>query len=139
MILLVGLQGSGKTTAAAKLAHYLDGQGRRPLLVAADLQRPAAVEQLRVLGEPADVPVSSDGTDPVAVAPGRPRAKPSGSARTVVIVDTAGRLQIDDDLMDELRRVVDAVAPARHAAHPRRHDRPGGGRRRDRRSRRTCR
>jgi signal recognition particle subunit SRP54 len=110
VILLVGLQGAGKTTTAAKLAHYLEGQGRRPLLVAADLQRPAAVEQLRVLGEQAHVPVSSDGTDPVAVArAGLREAERLG--RTVVIVDTAGRLHVDDDLMGELARVADAVAP----------------------------
>ena len=110
VIVLVGLQGSGKTTAAAKLARHLAGQGRRPLLVAADLQRPAAVEQLRVLGEAAGIPVSSDGTDPVAVAAaGRSEAARLGS--TDVIVDTAGRLQIDDDLMGELARVVDAVSP----------------------------
>ncbi len=110
VIVLVGLQGSGKTTAAAKLARHLAAQGRRPLLVAADLQRPAAVEQLRVLGEAAGIPVSSDGTDPVAVATaGRAEATRLGS--TDVIVDTAGRLQIDDDLMGELARVVDAVSP----------------------------
>ena len=110
VLVLVGLQGSGKTTAAAKLAHHLAGQGRRPLLVAADLQRPAAIEQLRVLGEAAGIPVSSDGTDPVAVATaGRAEATRLGS--TDVIVDTAGRLQIDDDLMGELAQVVDAVSP----------------------------
>ena len=110
VIVLVGLQGAGKTTAAAKLAHHLEGQGRRPLLVAADLQRPAAVEQLRVLGEQAHVPVSSDGTDPVAVATaGLREAERLG--RTVVIVDTAGRLHVDDDLMAELARVADAVHP----------------------------
>ncbi len=110
VILLVGLQGSGKTTAAAKLARHLAGQGRRPLLVAADLQRPAAVEQLRVLGDAAGIPVSSDGGDPVAVArAGRAEAARLGS--TDVIVDTAGRLQIDDDLMGELAQVVDAVSP----------------------------
>ena len=110
VLVLVGLQGSGKTTVAAKLAHHLAAQGRRPLLVAADLARPAAVEQLQVLGAAAGVPVSSDGTDPVAVATaGRAEAARLGS--TDVIIDTAGRLQIDDDLMNELARVVDTAAP----------------------------
>ena len=110
VIVLAGLQGSGKTTVAAKLARHLDGQGRRPLLVAADLQRPAAIEQLRVLGERIGVPVSSSGTDPVEVAEaGRREAERLG--RAVVIVDTAGRLQIDDELMGELARVTAAVRP----------------------------
>jgi len=110
VVVLVGLQGSGKTTVAAKLAYHLAAQGRRPLLVAADLARPAAVEQLQVLGAAAGVPVSSDGTDPVAVAAaGRAEAARLGS--TDVIIDTAGRLQIDDDLMSELARVVDAAGP----------------------------
>ncbi len=110
VLVLVGLQGSGKTTVAAKLAYHLAAQGRRPLLVAADLARPAAVDQLQVLGAAAGVPVSSDGTDPVAVAAaGRAEAARLGS--TDVIIDTAGRLQIDDDLMSELARVVDAAGP----------------------------
>jgi signal recognition particle subunit SRP54 len=110
VILLVGLQGAGKTTAAAKLARYLEGQGRTALLVAADLQRPAAVEQLRVLGDQAHVPVSSDGTDPVAVAEAGIR-EAERLGRTVVIVDTAGRLHVDGALMDELTRVAVAVSP----------------------------
>jgi signal recognition particle subunit SRP54 len=110
VVVLAGLQGSGKTTVAAKLARHLDHQGRRPLLVAADLQRPAAIEQLRVLGERIGVPVSSSGTDPVAVAEaGRREAERLG--RAVVIVDTAGRLQIDEDLMQQLARVTAAVQP----------------------------
>jgi len=110
VVMMAGLQGSGKTTASAKLARYLVGQGRRPLLVGADLQRPAAVEQLRVLGERVSVPVYSDASDPVAVA----RASLDEAARLgrdVVIVDTAGRLQIDTELMHELRHVRDAVHP----------------------------
>jgi signal recognition particle subunit SRP54 len=111
VVLLVGLQGSGKTTAAAKLAKQQAGIGRTPLLVAADLQRPAAVEQLRVLGERAGVAVASTGTDPVEVAhAGVKEAERLGSS--VVIVDTAGRLQIDEDLMAELARVVDATHPS---------------------------
>jgi signal recognition particle subunit SRP54 len=110
VVMMAGLQGSGKTTASAKLAKHLVGQGRRPLLVGADLQRPAAVEQLRVLGERAGVPVFSEPTDPVSVA----RASLEEAARLgrdVVIVDTAGRLQVDVELMDELREVRDAVHP----------------------------
>jgi signal recognition particle subunit SRP54 len=110
VVVLAGLQGSGKTTAAAKLAKHLRSQGLHPLLVAADLQRPAAVEQLRVLGASIDVPVFSQPTDPVAVA----RASLDEAARlgrNVVVVDTAGRLQVDEDLMNELRDVRDAVQP----------------------------
>ena len=110
VVLLAGLQGSGKTTAAAKLARLLKSQGLQPLLVAADLQRPAAVEQLRVLGERIDVPVFSEPSDPVTVArKGLDEAARLG--RNVVIVDTAGRLQIDEALMDELREVRAATEP----------------------------
>jgi signal recognition particle subunit SRP54 len=114
VVMLAGLQGSGKTTAAGKLARMLKSQGLGVLLVAADLQRPAAVEQLRVLGRQLDLPVWSapdDGpTDPVEVA----RTSLDEAARlgkNLVIVDTAGRLQVDTDLMDELRHVRDAVNP----------------------------
>jgi signal recognition particle subunit SRP54 len=110
VVMMAGLQGSGKTTASAKLAKHLVNQGRRPLLVGADLQRPAAVEQLRVLGERVDVPVYSESTDAVAVA----RASLEEAARLgrdIVIVDTAGRLQIDTELMSELREVRDAIHP----------------------------
>jgi signal recognition particle subunit SRP54 len=110
VVMMAGLQGSGKTTASAKLAKLLKGQGRRPLLVGADLQRPAAVEQLRVLGERVDVPVFSEPTDPVSVAHGA-LEEAARLGRDIVIVDTAGRLQIDADLMDELRHVRDAVHP----------------------------
>src|ERR1700691_5452178 len=110
VILLAGLQGSGKTTASAKLARWFRQQGRNPLLVGADLQRPAAVEQLRILGEQAGVPVFSEPTDPVAVAAaGLREAQRLG--RDVLIVDTAGRLAIDEALMDEVRRVSSAVSP----------------------------
>ncbi|MBV8951383.1 MAG: signal recognition particle protein [Actinobacteria bacterium] len=114
VVMLAGLQGSGKTTAAGKLARHLKSQGLGVLLVAADLQRPAAVEQLRVLGRRLDLPVHSAGAgvpaDPVAVA----RTSLDEAARlgrNVVIVDTAGRLQVDQELMDELRHVRDAVHP----------------------------
>jgi signal recognition particle subunit SRP54 len=110
VVMMAGLQGSGKTTASAKLARLLKGQNRRPLLVGADLQRPAAVEQLRVLGERIGVPVYSESTDPIAVARGA-REEAARLGRDVVIVDTAGRLQIDADLMDELVQVRDVVQP----------------------------
>ncbi len=110
VVLLAGLQGSGKTTASAKLARWFRQQGRNPLLVGADLQRPAAVEQLRVLGEQASVPVFSEPTDPVAVA-AKGLAEARRIGRDVLIVDTAGRLAIDAELMDEVRRVSEAVAP----------------------------
>jgi signal recognition particle subunit SRP54 len=110
VVLLAGLQGSGKTTTSAKLARWFRQQGRNPLLVGADLQRPAAVEQLRILGEQAGVPVFSEPTDPVAVALGGLR-EAQRLGRDVLIVDTAGRLAIDEALMDEVRRVSDAVSP----------------------------
>ena len=110
VVLLAGLQGSGKTTAAAKLARWFRQQGRNPILAGADLQRPAAVEQLRILGDQAGVPVFSEPTDPVAVAAGAlEEARRRG--RDVLIVDTAGRLTIDEALMEEVRQVSAAVAP----------------------------
>jgi signal recognition particle subunit SRP54 len=109
VILLTGLQGSGKTTAAAKLALLLRKDNHSPALVAADLQRPAAVEQLEQLGKQIQVPVFT-GSDPVqAATDGIEQAKAQG--RDVVIVDTAGRLQIDEELMEELGRVRDAAKP----------------------------
>jgi signal recognition particle subunit SRP54 len=110
VVLLAGLQGAGKTTAAAKLARWFKQQSRQPLLVAADLQRPAAVEQLRILGQDIGVAVFSEPTDPVAVArKGVEEANRLG--RDVVIIDTAGRLAIDVALMAEVRAVSDAVKP----------------------------
>jgi signal recognition particle subunit SRP54 len=110
VLLLAGLQGSGKTTAAGKLARWFKQQGRNPMLVGADLQRPAAVEQLRVLGNQVDVPVFSEPTDPVAVARrGLEEAERLG--RDVLIVDTAGRLHVDEELMDEVRRVSETLTP----------------------------
>jgi signal recognition particle subunit SRP54 len=110
VVLLAGLQGSGKTTASAKLARWFKQQGRNPLLVGADLQRPAAVEQLRVLGQQAGVPVYSEPSDPVTVAKkGIEEAHRVG--RDVLIVDTAGRLTIDEELMDEVRRISEATSP----------------------------
>jgi signal recognition particle subunit SRP54 len=110
VVMLAGLQGSGKTTAAGKLARLLKSQGLQPLLVGADLQRPAAVEQLRVLAGRVDVPFFSEATDPVNVARGA-IAEAQRLGRNIVIVDTAGRLQIDTELMDELRAIDAAVEP----------------------------
>ena len=112
MILLCGLQGSGKTTAAGKLASLLAKQGLKPALVACDLQRPAAIEQLKTLGRQVDVPVFERGTggDPVAVARYGVEAATS-QGRDVVILDTAGRLHVDSELMDELVRVRNATKP----------------------------
>ena len=110
IILMAGLQGAGKTTNSGKLALWFKSKGRNPLMVGADLQRPAAVEQLRTLGRQIDVPVFSEASDPVAVAvAGIAEAERTG--RDVVIVDTAGRLSIDSDLMDEIRNISDAVMP----------------------------
>jgi signal recognition particle subunit SRP54 len=110
VVLMAGLQGSGKTTTSAKLARWFKSQGRNPLLVGADLQRPAAVEQLRTLGRNIDVPVFSEPSDPVQVAASA-LAEARTLGRDVVIVDTAGRLAIDKELMDEVRRISDAVQP----------------------------
>jgi signal recognition particle subunit SRP54 len=111
VIMLVGLQGSGKTTQAAKLGLRLKEQGRRSLLVAADVYRPAAIEQLQMLGKQIDLPVFERGSqDPVKTA----RDAVSEARRlgvSTVIVDTAGRLQIDEDLMDELARIKTAIEP----------------------------
>ena len=112
VVLLLGLQGAGKTTAAHKLAAKLKKEGRRPLLVACDLVRPAAIEQLSVLGEKIGVPVykETESKDAVSVAKhGLDFAKKNGL--DTIIVDTAGRLQIDADMMDELVRVKKAMDP----------------------------
>jgi signal recognition particle subunit SRP54 len=110
VILLAGLQGSGKTTAAAKLALQLRKEGHKPGLVAADLQRPAAVDQLVQLGSQIDVAVFTGADDPVAVSrEGVEQAKAEGL--DVVVLDTAGRLHVDEELMDELARVRDATRP----------------------------
>ena len=121
VIMMCGLQGSGKTTTCGKLALNLVSKGRQPMLVAADLQRPAAVEQLRVVGEQAGVPVYSDDTK---VAPHGQVAKGAAVAvcraavqqakqtgRDVVVIDTAGRLHIDDELMGELREINTQIGP----------------------------
>jgi signal recognition particle subunit SRP54 len=111
VILLVGLQGAGKTTAAAKLARWFHRQGRHPLMIAADIYRPAAVDQLQQLGQQAGVPVFHEpGRRPEElVRLGLARARQV--AADIVIVDTAGRLHVDDDLMAELDRIVAAAPP----------------------------
>jgi len=110
-IMMVGLQGSGKTTTCAKLARLLQKQGKKPLLVAADMQRPAAVEQLQVLGKSVDVPVFNiPGDSPLEICrKAIDEAKKTG--RDVIIFDTAGRLAIDEKLMNELASIKDAVQP----------------------------
>jgi signal recognition particle subunit SRP54 len=112
VILVVGLQGSGKTTTAAKLARRLQREGRQPMLAACDLVRPAAVEQLSTLARRIDVPIhaGTSGGDPVATARDA-LAAAREQKRSVLIVDTAGRLQIDEPLMKELGQIRDAVSP----------------------------
>lgn len=110
VVLMAGLQGSGKTTSAAKLASWFKSQGRQPMLVGADLQRPAAVEQLRVLGAQLNIPVFSAPGDPVKTAQlGLAEAKSLG--RDVLIVDTAGRLAIDQEMMQQVKDISKAVKP----------------------------
>ncbi|MFN8858540.1 MAG: signal recognition particle protein, partial [Planctomycetaceae bacterium] len=113
VIMMCGLQGSGKTTTCGKLARMLQGEGWRPLLVAADLQRPAAIEQLKVIGEQLSVPVYSEppNSDPVRVCQnGVAQAKKQGEI-DVVILDTAGRLHVDEALMQELRQIDRSLGP----------------------------
>jgi len=112
VFMLVGLQGGGKTTTTAKLAGHLKAKGRRPLLAATDVYRPAAVEQLKVVGGQVEVPVFDLGTEqnPVDVARGAvARAQQEGC--DLVLLDTAGRLHVDEDLMEELRRMKAALQP----------------------------
>lgn len=112
IILLCGLQGAGKTTHAAKLAKYFKTNGNRPLLVACDIYRPAAIDQLKVVGERAEVPVFSLGQiDPVEIAK-KSLLHASDHGNDVVILDTAGRLHIDDELMGELKNIKSAVNPS---------------------------
>ena len=110
--MLVGLQGAGKTTNGAKLAGYMRKQGKRPLLAACDIYRPAAIKQLETVGAQLDLPVFQMGqTDPVDIAKGAiEHAKRHGN--DLVFLDTAGRLHIDEELMAELQRIRDAVHPA---------------------------
>jgi signal recognition particle subunit SRP54 len=110
VVMMAGVQGSGKTTACAKLALRLKKDGRRPLLVAADLERPAAVDQLFTLGDEVGVAVVSEGRDPVKVAKNAIKEAERRSA-DVVIVDTAGRLHVDAEMMKQARRIRDVVKP----------------------------
>lgn len=112
VVLMAGLQGSGKTTTSAKLARWFKQQGRNPLLVAADLQRPAAIEQLRTLAGQIDVPVfaGDPGGNPVKVAK-RCLKEARSLGRDVVIVDTAGRLAIDGEMMQQVRDISGAIDP----------------------------
>jgi signal recognition particle subunit SRP54 len=111
VIYLVGLQGAGKTTASAKLARWFRQQGRHPLLVAADTQRPAAQEQLATLGAQIEVPVLRDpGLDAVGLVR-QARSRARQLAADIIVVDTAGRLHVDDALMDELAAMQAALAP----------------------------
>jgi len=108
VIMMAGVQGSGKTTACAKLAKTLKAKGKRPLLVAADLERPAAIEQLQTLGREIGVPVVSDGKDPVKVAKNALKEAERQNA-DVVIIDTAGRLHVDAEMMKQARKIKDAT------------------------------
>jgi signal recognition particle subunit SRP54 len=111
VVLLLGLQGSGKTTTSAKLGKWLARQGKHPLLVSTDVRRPAAIQQLSIVGEKADVKVyEPESMDPVARASGA-LAEAKAKGFDTVIVDTAGRLHIDDELMDELQGIKTAVQP----------------------------
>jgi len=112
IIMMVGLHGSGKTTTSAKLARLFKKEGRRPMLVAADLQRPAAIDQLVALGLQIDVPVyhSKETTNPINLCNEAVR-KAKVDARDIVILDTAGRLHIDDSLMTELKKIKENVSP----------------------------
>lgn len=111
IILMCGLQGSGKTTHSAKLAAYFKGKGRQPMLVAADTYRPAAVEQLKTLGAALDVPVFNlPGEDPVAISE-KSIAEAKRLGCNVVIIDTAGRLTIDEEMMTEVARIKDRTRP----------------------------
>jgi signal recognition particle subunit SRP54 len=111
VILMVGLQGSGKTTTAGKLAQLLKRQGKKPLLVAADLQRPAAIDQLETLGRRVDVPVLVDRKGKAPKLAKAALKEAANTGRDAIIIDTAGRLQIDDNLMKELAAIRKAAEP----------------------------
>src|SRR3972149_11709630 len=111
LIMLVGLQGSGKTTTAGKLANTIHSKGRKPLLVAADVQRPAAIEQLKVLGEQLTIPVYFESnSQPVRICQNAIKFSKENS-NDVIIFDTAGRLHIDDEMMSELKEIKEKIKP----------------------------
>ena len=110
IIMLIGLQGSGKTTTAAKLARFLKSKGRQPMLVACDIYRPAAIKQIQVLGKSIDIPVFSQEEKPEKIAENAVKYA-SQNGRDIIILDTAGRLQIDSELMDELKKIKTKVSP----------------------------
>ena len=110
IIMMIGLQGSGKTTTAAKLSQFFKSKGRQPMLVACDIYRPAAIKQLQVLGKQINVPVFYEEGKPEDISKNAVKfAKQNG--RDIIIIDTAGRLHIDVELMSELKRIKDAVNP----------------------------
>ena len=109
VIMMCGLQGSGKTTHSAKLAKFLKGQGHRPLLVACDIYRPAAIEQLKVVGKAVDTPVFEMGTEKPEKIAQKALAHARDYGFDYIILDTAGRLHIDEELMEELKRITQAV------------------------------
>ena len=109
VLMMCGLQGNGKTTHAAKLGKYYKKLGRRPMLVACDIYRPAAIDQLRIVGEQAGVPVFEMGTEKPELIAQKAMAYARDHGNDIVILDTAGRLQIDDALMDELVRIKQTV------------------------------
>ena len=109
VIMMCGLQGSGKTTHSAKLAKHLKAKGHRPMLVACDIYRPAAIEQLKVVGKAVETPVFEMGTEKPEVIAKKAVAHARDYGHDFVILDTAGRLHIDTELMDELRRITEAV------------------------------
>ena len=113
IIMMVGLQGAGKTTSSAKIGGFLKKQGKRPILVAADVYRPAAKKQLKVVGSQLELPVFSidESTDAVFIAQ-KAVEHAAQNANDVVIIDTAGRLHIDDELMEELQKIKEAVNPS---------------------------
>ena len=110
VIVLCGLQGAGKTTFAGKLALYLKKMGTKPMLAACDTVRPAAVEQLKVLGKQVDVPVHFGGNDPVKIAKEAVKVA-KDQMRDTLIIDTAGRLHIDEELMQQIQRICQTVDP----------------------------
>ena len=111
VMMMCGLQGNGKTTHAAKLGRFYKAQGRRPLLVACDIYRPAAIDQLRIVGEQAGVPVYEMGTEKPEKIAKRAVEYAKDHGYDIVIIDTAGRLQIDEALMNELKNIKEAVNP----------------------------